>query len=270
MGPGRWGSRGDIKLGVNVSYADISNTAMLVEIARLKGNYLPDLSFGTHFFQDLVEANIRYLPLFPDDLGPVFQEAFFRESPNILSRVLPEFAHLEDTVKVVDVPEASGGRVLRILMNADLDEAVAFLVDPRAEPGSPIVPLEGESKKIKNHWAWRLDMAEHIAARLDGPKFGVKAMYVIGSTKNATAGPQSDIDLLVRFQGTKKQRQELLLWFEGWSLSLAEINFQRTGYRTDGLLDIHIVTDQDIVNKTSYAVKIGAPTDAARPLRLKD
>jgi predicted nucleotidyltransferase len=95
-------------------------------------------------------------------------------------------------------------------------------------------------------------------------------MYVIGSVKNATAGPQSDIDLVVHFQGTKKQRQELLLWFEGWSFSLAEINFQRTGYRTDGLLDIHIITDEDIAKKTSYAVKIGAPTDAARPLRLKE
>ncbi len=270
MGPGRWGSRGDIKLGVKVSYADISNTALLVEIARQKGNYLPDLSFGTHFFQDLVEANIRYLPLYPDEPGAVFKEAFFRDSPNILSRVLPEFAYLEDTVKVIDVAEASGGLELRILMNADLDEAVAFFVDPRAEPSPPLVPPEGGPKKIENHWAWRLDMAEHIAGQLDGRKFGVKAMYVIGSTKNATAGPQSDIDLLVHFQGTKKQRRELLLWLEGWSLSLSEINYQRTGFRTEGLLDIHIITDEDIVNKTSYAVKIGAPTDAAKPLRLKE
>ncbi|MCK4754169.1 MAG: PEP/pyruvate-binding domain-containing protein, partial [Calditrichia bacterium] len=48
MGPGRWGSRGDIKLGVNVTYSDINNTAVLIEIARKKGNYVPDLSFGTH------------------------------------------------------------------------------------------------------------------------------------------------------------------------------------------------------------------------------
>ncbi|MBN1631866.1 MAG: PEP/pyruvate-binding domain-containing protein, partial [Thermoleophilia bacterium] len=34
LGPGRWGSRGDIKLGVNVTYSDISNTAVLVEVAR--------------------------------------------------------------------------------------------------------------------------------------------------------------------------------------------------------------------------------------------
>ena len=75
LGPGRWGSRGDIKMGVSVTYADISNTAMLIEIARQKGNYVPDLSFGTHFFQDLVEADIKYLPFIPTKTGWLFQEA---------------------------------------------------------------------------------------------------------------------------------------------------------------------------------------------------
>ena len=81
MGPGRWGSRGDIKLGVNVTYSDINNTAVLIEIARKKGNYVPDLSFGTHFFQDLVEASIRYLPLYPDEKGIIFNEEFLRIRP---------------------------------------------------------------------------------------------------------------------------------------------------------------------------------------------
>ncbi len=85
VGPGRWGSRGDIKLGVSVTYADINNTAMLVEVARRKGDYVPDLSFGTHFFQDLVEAGIRYLPLYPDDPGVVFQESFLMAAPNRLA-----------------------------------------------------------------------------------------------------------------------------------------------------------------------------------------
>ena len=78
MGPGRWGSRGDIKLGVSVTYSDINNTAVLMEIAAKRGNYVPDLSFGTHFFQDLVEAGIRYLPLFPGERGEVFNELFLR------------------------------------------------------------------------------------------------------------------------------------------------------------------------------------------------
>ena len=89
MGPGRWGSRGDIKLGVSVTYSDINNTAVLMEIAAKKGNYVPDLSFGTHFFQDLVEAGIRYLPLFPGDSGQVCNELFLRRAPNILAELAP-------------------------------------------------------------------------------------------------------------------------------------------------------------------------------------
>ena len=57
-------------------------------------------------------------------------------------------------------------------------------------------------------------------------------------------------------------------WLEGWSLSLSEINLRRTGYKTDGLLDIHLITDDDIEKRTSYAVKIGAVTDGATPLPL--
>jgi predicted nucleotidyltransferase len=111
-------------------------------------------------------------------------------------------------------------------------------------------------------------MAEQLALRLDPRRFGVRALYLIGSTANATAGPGSDIDLLVHFQGNQAQREALLLWLEGWSLSLAEQNYLRTGYASDRLLDVHLVTDADIAARTSYAVKINAVTDAAIPLPL--
>ena len=45
-------------------------------------------------------------------------------------------------------------------------------------------------------------MAEKIASEIDQERFGVKGFYVFGSTKNATAGPKSDIDILVRFKST--------------------------------------------------------------------
>jgi hypothetical protein len=131
IGPGRWGSRGDIKLGVPVTYSDINNSAMLIEVARQKGNYLPDLSFGTHFFQDLVEASIRYLPLYPDDPEATFRESFLRDSHSVLEEILPEFAELSQTLSVIDVPRATDGYILRVLMNAELDEAVAFLALPQ-------------------------------------------------------------------------------------------------------------------------------------------
>src|ERR1700690_1130143 len=110
---------------------------MLIEVARQGGNYLPNLSFGTHFFQDLVEASIRYLPLFPDDPDIAFHEKFLRESPDILADVAPEFADLAGTVRVIDVPRATGGLVLRVLLNADQDRAVGFLASPGTGGGAP-------------------------------------------------------------------------------------------------------------------------------------
>src|SRR5690606_5227275 len=98
MGPGRWGPRGHIKLGVQVTYSDINNTSLLIEVAARRGNYVPEVSFGTHFFQDLVEAGIRYLPLFPGDDGCVLNEQFLLDAPNALSELLPEYARLSHTI----------------------------------------------------------------------------------------------------------------------------------------------------------------------------
>lgn len=268
MGPGRWGSRGDIKMGVKVTYSDISNTAMLIEIARKKGDYLPEPSFGTHFFQDLVESEIRYLPLYPDDPGIVFNHDFLTDAENMLPTALPEYAFLSDTLRVIDVKQNTGNLLLRILLNAEIDQAVGILSEPTSDSHTFLAPLDIGSRRTENHWAWRLRMAEQIALQLDPDRFNVKEFYVFGSTKNATAGPESDIDLLIHVQGTKKQRKELETWLEGWSLCLDEMNRLRTGYKTNGILDVHFVTDADIAKKTSYAVKIGAVTDAARPLPM--
>jgi hypothetical protein len=269
MGPGRWGSRGDIKLGVSVGYSDISNTAMLVEIARRKGDYVPEVSFGTHFFQDLVEARIRYLPLYPDDDSIVFNERFLRESPNILADVVPEYSFLADTIRLIDVSKTTGGLVLQVLMNGDLGEAVAVFSEPDSVLAESARQPYATTEVADDSWRWRLEMAEALATKMEPERYGVAALYVFGSTKNAAAGPGSDIDLLVHFRGTPEQREKLQLWFDGWSQCLDELNYLRTGYRGTGLLDVHIVTDEDIENRSSYAVKIGAVTDAARELRMK-
>ncbi len=127
MGPGRWGSRGDIKLGVNVTYADINNTAMLIEIARKKGHYIPELSFGTHFFQDLVESSIRYLPLYPDEEGTVFNEEYLLNSKNIISELLPKFSSFAKIIHIIDIQKLNNGSSLCVSMNADINKAVGFL-----------------------------------------------------------------------------------------------------------------------------------------------
>ncbi len=277
MGPGRWGSRGDIRLGVQVNYADINNTAALIEIARIKLKYVPELSFGTHFFQDLVESNIRYLPLYPDDEDIIFKESFFLRSANLLGKILPEFAYLANVVHVIDIPSENVGMVLNISMNADLDEAVGYLAPAFARTVDTLgaektvlkAPTRDKSPEDK-FWRWRHYMAERIADRMDLEYFGVRAVYLFGSTNSGEAGPGSDIDLIIHFQGSDLQLEELNLWLEGWSLSLAEMNYLKTGYGSEGLLDIHIITDEDIAKKSSYAIKIGAITDPAFLLKQRD
>lgn len=126
MGPGRWGSS-NIDLGLPVGYADINNVRVLVEVASPRGQGVPDVSYGTHFFQDLVEAHIYALPLFLDDPGIIFNRAFILGSPNDLADLLPGDAAYAEYVQVIDVPAVSGGRHLEIVMDEERGEALAYL-----------------------------------------------------------------------------------------------------------------------------------------------
>ncbi len=249
MGPGRWGSRGDIKLGVPIIYRDINNTSLLVEIAREKGSYVPELSFGTHFFQDLVEADIKYLPLYPDEEKNVFNERFFDKSPNCLSKLLPERADLEDIIKVIKIPDIYGGGTMSVVMDGDKNEGLAYVKPP-------------------DHWEWRLEKVNEIAEELDAKTYGIESLYLLGSTKDCTAGPCSDIDLLVHFTGTPEKKDRLMFWFKEKDKELVDENEERTGRRTSNLLDVHIVTDEDIEEKTSWACHIDNPYGGAREIPL--
>lgn len=126
MGPGRWGSA-NIDLGVRVTYADIHNTKVLVEIAVATHDGVPELSYGTHFFQDLVEAGIYSLPLHLHQSGSVFRWDFFRDSPNILAQLSPPDAGLADYLCVVDIEQVRPKYRLSILMNGAQDEAMGLL-----------------------------------------------------------------------------------------------------------------------------------------------
>ncbi len=127
IGPGRWGSRGDIKLGVPVIYSDINNSSMLIEVARQKHGYVPELSFGTHFFQDLVEANIMYLPLYPDKKENIFRESFFINSTNRLHELLPNFEKYSGTVKVIRIGD---NELMNIYMDGESSVALALIEKP--------------------------------------------------------------------------------------------------------------------------------------------
>ena len=126
MGPGRWGTS-NIDLGVNVSYADIDNAAVLVEVALEEAGHVPEVSYGTHFFHDLVEGQIIYLPLYPDDAASEFQEKFFETAPNVLLELLPHAGEFESVLRLIDVPKATGGAFAQVVADSQRRQAVCFL-----------------------------------------------------------------------------------------------------------------------------------------------
>jgi hypothetical protein len=126
MGPGRWGST-NAALGVKVGYADLYNAAALIEIGLSDAGGTPEVSYGTHFFQDLVEAGIYPLALFPGQGEAIFSWRFFRESPNDLPWMLPAYGEYARCVRVIDVPAAAGGRLLEIIMDGERGKAIGYL-----------------------------------------------------------------------------------------------------------------------------------------------
>ena len=126
MGPGRWGSS-NIELGVSVSYADIYHTKALVEIAIAKDGHMPEMSYGTHFFQDLVESGIYSLPLKVCEDEGTFNWEFFRESPNVLDRFSDQAEALSPYLYVIDLEMMKKNQRLQIVMDNVNDEAMGYL-----------------------------------------------------------------------------------------------------------------------------------------------
>ena len=119
-----------------------------------------------------------------------------------------------------------------------------------------------------DHWQWRFDMAQAIAGSLDMAFFGVKVLYLIGSVKTGDVGPCSDIDLLAHCTRDERKHELLRLWCDGWGQALARTNECRTGYKTKGsLVDLHVITDEDIKQKDSFAVMLESVDNKPRLLR---
>ncbi|NJC87813.1 MAG: phosphoenolpyruvate synthase [Desulfuromonas sp.] len=103
IGPGRWGTSTP-SLGVPVTFAELNNITALAEVAFPGGNLMPELSFGTHFFQDLVEADIFYVALFPDSEFCTFSRGWLEELPNALEGIMPASSRYKKVVKVYNLP----------------------------------------------------------------------------------------------------------------------------------------------------------------------
>jgi Cu/Ag efflux protein CusF len=102
LGPGRWGTSTP-SLGVPVSFAEINNIAVLGEIAFSGGNLIPELSFGTHFFQDLVETEIFYVAIFPEKESVYYDVSWMEKLKDSFSARMPDHAKYREVIKIYDV-----------------------------------------------------------------------------------------------------------------------------------------------------------------------
>lgn len=126
IGPGRWGTTNP-DLGVNIGYADIYNTRALIELAGQGIGQAPEASFGTHFFQDLVESNIYPLAIYLDDPDVIFNRAFFYDTHNRLASFLSNDKALFDCLRLIEVAAFRPGYHLELVMDDEQGRSVAFL-----------------------------------------------------------------------------------------------------------------------------------------------
>nr|MCR5591700.1 PEP/pyruvate-binding domain-containing protein [Lachnospiraceae bacterium] len=102
MSPGRIGTSSP-ELGVPALFSDISEFEAICEISDSRAGYNPELSYGSHFFQDLVEAGILYIAIFENEKTVAFNPEKLKGRENLLGTLDTKLAELEDIVKVYDV-----------------------------------------------------------------------------------------------------------------------------------------------------------------------
>jgi hypothetical protein len=101
IGPGRWGTRSP-SLGIPVSFTEISRASVVCEVVAMHEALIPDVSLGTHFFNDLVEHDMLYVAYFPRKSGNSLDPDWFARAPNRLLELEPGAAALASVIRVID------------------------------------------------------------------------------------------------------------------------------------------------------------------------
>lgn len=126
MGPGRWGTSMP-SLGVPVSFAEIETVSVLCEIALMREGLIPDVSLGTHFFNDLVEMDMLYLAVSPEKDGHVLNLELLSQAPNRLAELWPEDREWADAIRVIEFQRSDAGGGFFLNVNSLKQMAIGYL-----------------------------------------------------------------------------------------------------------------------------------------------
>jgi len=127
VGPGRWGTYSP-DLGVHIGYSDIYNTKALIELSGQGIGPAPEPSFGTHFFQDLVESHIYPLAIQFDKPDTIFNHAFFYETPNHISQIIKIDDALLSCLRLIEVDTYRKNHHMELVMDDEKGQALAYLI----------------------------------------------------------------------------------------------------------------------------------------------
>ena len=129
--PGRIGTSSP-ELGVPVNFAEISNMSIACEVAYEGGGYLPELSFGSHFFQDLVEADIFYAAIFENkETTEYFDPDYLQNQKNIFTDIIEdvEDERIKDIIKVYEIQNKD----FKILSDVQTGETICGKIEIEEE-----------------------------------------------------------------------------------------------------------------------------------------
>ncbi|MEX2683787.1 MAG: PEP/pyruvate-binding domain-containing protein [Candidatus Sigynarchaeota archaeon] len=126
LGPGRWGTAMS-SLGIPVTFSEISNVSIIGEIAEMHQGLIPDVSLGTHFFNDLVEFDILYFALYPGRKGYIIRKDTIDHLPNSLEDLVDDASNLRDVLKVIDTKRCGDHRVIKMYMNSMEQRGFCYL-----------------------------------------------------------------------------------------------------------------------------------------------
>jgi hypothetical protein len=99
IGPGRWGTTTP-SLGVPVHFTELCNMSVICETASAEAGFMPELSYGSHFFQDLVESDIFYVAIFDGEENVIFHPDWIFNKVNILNDILPGNNQFKDVIHI--------------------------------------------------------------------------------------------------------------------------------------------------------------------------
>lgn len=124
IGPGRWGTSSP-SLGIPVRFSEISSSSVICELAAMHEGLIPDVSLGSHFFNDLVEFGMLYIAIMPHNENHDINSDLILSLPNSLKDLMPDAAEWENALHVVDSDKC--GHIIQLHADSLEQRAILYL-----------------------------------------------------------------------------------------------------------------------------------------------